>query len=292
MEILITGATGLIGSTLCQRLNEKHQITALVRDVNKAQMQLPANVKVVQDLSVFTDFNNFDAVINLAGEPIFARTWTASQKKRLQESRIFLTSQLVKYINQSNSPPEVFISASATGYYGDCGDKLLTEQFPSGDSFTAKLCNKWEQTAQQAHTRTCLLRTGMVLDKQQGAFAKMFKLYRYGLGGKLGQGTQYWSWIGLPDAVSAIIFLLEQHQCQGAFNLTSPTPVTNANFNHQLGRYLKVPTFAPVPCWLLHLVLGERARLLLDSQAVIPEKLIQSGFRFQCNNLQDFLDSL
>lgn len=289
MQILITGATGFIGRHLCQKLNAHHQITALVRDPQKAQQVLDSKIELITDLSSLPDLTPFDAVINLAGEPIFDRRWTAQQKCLLQQSRIDLTAQLVKKINQSCQPPRVFLSASATGYYGDCGSQLLTEQSPAAQGFSAKLCTQWEKTALQANTRTCLLRTGMVLDKRQGAFAKMRKLYGYSLGGKLGNGKQYWSWIALQDVVNAILFLLEHSDCQGAFNLTSPTPLTNAEFNRQLGSWLKRPHFAQVPAFILRLMLGERASLLLDSQRVIPQKLCQQGFKFRYQTLQDFL---
>lgn len=289
MRILITGATGLIGRHLCQTLNENHQLIALVRDPQKARQILTSKIQLISDLSSLPDFNQFDAVINLAGEPIFARRWTKQQKHNLQQSRIDITTELVQRINQSSQPPIVFISASATGYYGNCGEQLLTEQVVPAENFSANLCKIWEQTALQAQTRTCLLRTGMVLNKKQGAFAKMLKLYRLGLGGKLGNGKQYWSWIALEDMISAIVFLLEQEKCQGAFNLTSLTPLTNAEFNRQLGKWLKRPYFASIPSFILHLILGERACLLLDSQRVIPEKLCQLGFTFSYKSLQDFL---
>lgn len=290
MRIFLTGATGLIGRHLCQQLVGQHHITALIRNIDLAKSILPAQVELVSQLVHFAHFDEFDAVINLAGEPIFSQAWHADRKQILQQSRVQLTQQLVHLINQSQHIPSVFISASATGYYGDRGNAVLNEQSAVGKGFTADLCTQWEYAASQAQTRTCLLRTGMVLSKQQGAFAKMLKLYSYGLGGQLSNGEQYWSWISLQDMLSAIIFLLENPHCVGVFNLTSPHPLPNKMFNQQLGKWLKRPHFTTVPRFILNALLGERCSLLLDSQNVLPDKLIRAGFTFQYPYFQDFLE--
>lgn len=290
MNIFITGATGLIGSSLVSRLVElKHNVTALSRHPEQARAKLPEQVNLVASLDHYTSFDEFDAVINLAGEPIFDLRWNAQQKQRLIQSRIDLTQKLTALINQSQQPPHTFISGSATGFYGDHGDSEITEQTSAGSGFTAQLCQQWEQAALSAKTRVCLLRTGIVLAGQGGALAKMLPLYRFGLGGKLGNGTQYWGWIALPDMVEAILFLLQQPQCQGPFNLVSPYPVQNAEFNHTLGSLLKRPHFAAVPAIMLRWVLGERADLLLDSQAVLPQKLLNAGFTFHYPQLSQAL---
>ena len=184
MKILITGATGFIGTALItQLLAQNHQITALVRNIEKAQQQLPHAVGLINTLDYFQHFNQFDAVINLAGEPIFSRRWTTTQKERLESSRISLTEKLAHLINRSDDPPQYFISGSATGYYGDCGEQLIDENTPPANDFTARLCQDWEAAALKANTRVCLVRTGMVLGTQGGALAKMLPLYRCGLGG-------------------------------------------------------------------------------------------------------------
>ncbi|MBN6711205.1 TIGR01777 family oxidoreductase [Haemophilus haemoglobinophilus] len=293
MKVFITGATGLIGSHLIPLLLEqKYQITALVRNLEQARQQLPNQVKLVQDLSDYVHFNEFDIIINLAGAPIFAQSWTAEYKTTLLESRIKLTEKLTALINNSEMPPHCFISASATGYYGDQQDKLITETSSCGNQFTAQLCEQWENTALKANTRVCLLRTGIVFSHQGGALEKILPVYRYGFGGKLGDGKQFWAWISLQDMLQSILFLLANSQCQGAFNLVAPAPIQNQDFNQQLGAWLKRPYFATVPKFLLRLVLGERASLLLDSQKAIPQKLLNAGFQFSTPTFSDFLTSI
>ena len=207
----------------------------LVRNIEKAQQQLPHVVELINTLDYFQHFNQFDAVINLAGEPIFDRRWTDKQKVRLESSRISLTEKLTQLINQSNEPPACFISGSATGYYGDCGEQPIDENTSPANNFAAQLCQHWEATALKANTRVCVVRTGLVLAHQGGALAKMLPLYRCGLGGKLGSGQQYWGWISLTDMVNGILFLLENGTCKGPFNFVAPQVVRNARFNKILG---------------------------------------------------------
>ncbi|WP_109083580.1 TIGR01777 family oxidoreductase [Aggregatibacter kilianii] len=290
MKILITGATGFIGTALIpQLLAQNHQITALVRNIEKAQQQLPHVVELINTLDYFQHFNQFDAVINLAGEPIFDRRWTNKQKVRLESSRISLTEKLTQLINQSDEPPVCFISGSATGYYGDCGEQSIDENTSPANHFAAQLCQHWEAAALKANTRVCVVRTGLVLAHQGGALAKMLPLYRYGLGGKLGSGQQYWGWISLTDMVNGILFLLENGTCKGPFNFVAPQVVRNARFNKILGIILKRPHFATVPAFLLKFMLGERACLLLDSQKLIPQNLLTHGFQFQHPDLAQYL---
>lgn len=293
MNVFITGATGLIGSHLISLLLEqKYQITALVRDIEKARHQLPSQVQLIKDLSHYENFNDFDSVINLAGAAIFAQHWTTEYKAQLINSRLKLTEKLTALINKSNKPPHCFISASATGYYGDQGNNLVTEKSLNGNQFTAQLCQQWENIALQANTRVCLLRTGIVFSDKGGALTKILPIYRYGLGGKLGTGKQFWAWISLQDMLQAILFLLNNPQCRGAFNLVAPVPVQNQHFNYQLGKWLKRPYFATVPKFLLYLLLGERSNLVLDSQKAIPQKLLEAGFQFSTPTFNDFLHSI
>ncbi|WP_040976268.1 TIGR01777 family oxidoreductase [Necropsobacter massiliensis] len=290
MNILFTGATGLIGSTLIPRLiGDNHQVIALSRNPAQAKMRLPAAVEWTDTLENYSDLNGFDAVINLAGEPIFRRRWTPQQKNRLIHSRVDLTKKLTALINCSSHPPHTFISGSAAGYYGDRGETALSEDNRAGDTFPARLCQQWEAAAQHAATRVCLLRTGIVLAQSGGALAQMLLPYRLGLGGKLGSGRQYWGWIALSDMVNAILFLLHHPQCHGAFNLSAPNPTRNSEFNHTLGSLLNRPHFAQVPAFLLRWAFGERAQLLLDSQKVLPTKLLQAGFRFQYPDIKSAL---
>lgn len=281
MNIFITGATGLIGSSLLPHLVEKHQVTALVRNLDTARKKLPNITTLTTSISQYHNLNDFDAIINLAGEPIFDHRWTVAQKQKLVNSRVSLTKHLAHLINQSSNPPEVFISGSATGYYGDNSNMQITENTPAARTFAAMLCKQWENSALQAETRVCLIRTGIVLSSKGGALAKMLPLYRLGLGGKLGNGQQYWGWISIDDVVQGILFLLENKHCEGAFNFTAPNPLPQSEINQILGKQLNRPYFTCVPAFILKLVLGERSQLLLDSQNIIPKQLVNAGFEFQ-----------
>lgn len=290
MNILITGATGFIGKALVQKwLADKHQITILSRSPQKAESLFQQAVSAVGNLDVFSDLNEFDVVVNLAGEPIFDHRWTVQHKALLWQSRLHLTQKLTALINQSTTPPKVFISASATGFYGHGGEQELTENTPHTESFTGQLCAQWEQKALQANTRVCLLRTGIPLDLSGGALAKIIPFYRWGLGGKLGDGRQFMPWIALSDMINAIDFLVMHEPCQGAFNLCAPNPIRNAEFNQCLGSHLNRPHFMTVPAFMLKLVLGERACLVLDCQNTKPRKLQEMGFQFEFEHIEDWL---
>lgn len=292
MKIFVTGATGFVGTALTKALlADGHQIVALTRNAEKAQGRLP-EIEWVEKLDIFSNFDHFDAVINLAGEPIFNKAWTSEQKAKLMQSRVTITQQLSALINASQTPPKVFISGSAMGYYGDGADKLLTEKSPPGTNFTAELCKKWEAAALEANTRVCLIRTGIVFGLQGGAFPRIYRIFKWGLGGKLGSGTQYWSWISLMDMVRGIIFLLTHPDCEGPFNFVTPKLMTNETFTCQLSHYLHRPAFFTAPAFMLRYVFGERADLLLDSQKGEPEKLLKEGFVFQNKDFVDFLQSL
>lgn len=314
MRILLTGGSGLIGFSLAvELLKLGYHVCFLTR--RQAQIKETLSSKILlkfqqdnhpyaslkyiesavsftDDLSIYPDFSSLDAVINLAGEPIFQQFWSFERKQKLYQSRVQLTQQLVEQLIPHQSSLKCVISASATGFYGDRGEELLTEKEPGGQGFLAQLCQDWEDATHALTTRCCLIRTGMVLDEKGGALAAMLPLYRLGLGGKLGNGKQYWSWISLADAVQAILFLLHKDACQGVFNLVSPHSITNAEFNRQLGRQLKRPHFASVPSWGLKFILGERAELLLQSQRVYPEKLLQQGFQFQFPQLVKLLSKI
>ncbi|PJG85888.1 TIGR01777 family oxidoreductase [Conservatibacter flavescens] len=293
MKIFITGATGLIGSALTQALlAQSHEVTVLSRFPEKARERLPFAVNIIPSLEMLTDFNEFDAVINLAGEPIFDHAWSVEQKQKLIQSRLQITKTLTTLINQSSHPPHTFISGSATGYYGDCGEQEIHETHPAGSQFPAQLCLQWEQAAFAANTRVCVSRTGIVLSHLGGAMQKILPLYRLGLGGKIGNGQQYWAWIHLEDMVNGLLFLLHNHHCQGAFNLVAPTPIKNQEFNRTLGQVLKRPTVFTVPAFALKWVLGERAQLVLDSQKILPTGLQEAGFQFQHPQIQTALHAV
>lgn len=291
MKILITGGTGFIGSALVQALvAQNHQLTLLSRQ-DKTNTQA---VTFVQNFAKFQNLNEFDAVINLAGEPIFDKAWTKKQKTQLRQSRLEITQKLVELILKSENPPHTFLSGSATGFYGNLSDfaKNRDELTACGNNFAAQLCQEWEEIAlkaQSEQTRVCLLRTGIVFDKNGGALKRMLPLYRLGLGGKLGNGKQHWSWISLADHIRAMLFLLENRQAQGAFNLVAPNAIRNSDFSQQLAQKLHRPAFFHAPAFLLKFILGERSQLLLDNQPLAPQKLTQLGFNFKYHNFAQWL---
>ena len=292
MNILLTGGTGLIGKALVEQLCLRNeQVTILTRSSTPHTISKQKNIKFITALSELDLQEQFDAIINLAGEPIFHKVWTTKQKSILRESRLSLTTQLVEFINQYQQYP-TFISGSATGIYGEQDEQKITETSKTAKTFTAQLCQDWENIARQANARVCLIRTGMVFSKKGGALAQMLPLYKWGLGGKLGNGEQYFPWIALEDMVNGILFLLDHSECQGSFNFTAPNPIKQHKFNHTLARILKRPAFATIPKWILHFILGERANLLLESQNVVPEKLLNAGFKFKYSDCENYLKDI
>ncbi|MCP3863308.1 MAG: TIGR01777 family protein [Aestuariibacter sp.] len=291
MHIFITGGTGLIGRHLIPALlrDPSTKITVLTRDAIKAKASLPDNVALVTSLDDTLDFDNVDAVINLAGEPIADKRWSETQKTRICESRWQITQQLTDKINAAEQPPATFISGSAIGYYGRQGDKLVTEAFTEVHrEFTHTVCEQWERIALQASpkTRVCLLRTGVVLSGDGGALSKMRLPFSLGLGGRIGDGNQYMSWIHINDMVAAILFLLKHKNCEGAYNLTAPTPVTNTEFVKAYAASLGRPAIFPMPALALKLLMGEAADLLLTGQRVVPQKLQDARFQFTFSDVQ------
>lgn len=296
MKILITGGTGLIGRALvCHLALNHHEITVLSRSPQKVYSHFCNEITCLTHLCDKKNLDEFDAVINLAGEPIADNRWTASQKRKLINSRCDLTQKLVDLFKASNNPPTVFISGSAVGYYGDQGETLVTEETPPNTEFTHELCSKWEQIALEAQTpltRVCLLRTGIVLSTQGGALPKMSKPFKLGIGGKLGSGKQYMPWIHIDDMVNGIIFLLEHENTQGAFNLTAPHPVQNKRFTQVLAKVLNRPALMTVPAPILQLIMGESATLVLGGQQAIPQKLLDAGFAFRYPQLDVALQDI
>ncbi|MEZ2686353.1 TIGR01777 family oxidoreductase [Proteus vulgaris] len=296
MKILITGGTGLIGKALvCELALSNNDITVLSRSPQKVYSHFCNEITCWTQLSDKQNLNEFDAVINLAGEPIADNRWTPAQKQKLINSRCDLTQKLVELIKASDSPPSVFISGSAVGFYGDQGDLQVTEQTPANPEFTHELCAKWESIALEAQTpltRVCLLRTGIVLSTLGGALPKMSKPFKLGLGGKLGSGKQYMPWIHIDDMISAIIFLLKTQDAKGAFNLTAPNPVQNKEFTRLLGKAFNRPALMTVPESVLRLVMGESATLILGGQQAIPEKLLNAGFEFRYPHLEEALKDI
>ena len=288
MQIFITGGTGLIGQRLITRLAPEHHITVLSRSESKARATLPAAVSVTENLDAITNFDDFDVIINLAGEPIADKRWTSQQKHQICQSRWQLTTALVTKINASATPPHTFISGSAIGYYGRQGDKPVTENNTKPHpEFTHEVCQRWEQIAEtvKQHCRVCLLRTGVVLAAEGGALEKMRLPFKLGLGGPIGSGEQYMSWIHLDDMVAGICFLMTHSRCSGPFNLTAPQPVTNKAFVSAFANALNRPAFMPLPGFALKVIMGEAADMLLTGQRVIPQKLLDAGFEFKFDSV-------
>lgn len=293
MQLLITGGTGLIGRHLIARLlSLSHHVTVLTRDTTRARQVLGERVEYWSTLQNRTSLDDIDAVINLAGEPIADKRWTPQQKQKLSESRWQITEQLAALMKASASPPSVFISGSAVGYYGNQGDVLITEEESPTPEFTHQLCARWEALALSAEsdrTRVCLLRTGIVLAANGGALAKMLPPFRFGLGGPLGSGKQYMPWIHIDDMVNAILYLLDNPILRGPFNMTAPYPVRNEQFCAMLAQVLDRPCFMRVPAFALKLLLGEAATLVLGGQRAIPHRLEAAGFGFRYYELEDAL---
>ena len=288
MQIFITGGTGLIGQRLIARLAPEHHITVLSRSESKARAALPAAVSVIDNLDSIANFDDYDVIINLAGEPIADKRWTSQQKHQICQSRWQITTALVTKINASATPPHTFISGSAIGYYGRQGDKPVTENNTEPhQEFTHEVCQRWEQIAEtvKQHCRVCLLRTGVVLAAEGGALEKMRLPFKLGLGGPIGSGEQYMSWIHLDDMVEGICFLMTNSRCSGPFNLTAPQPVTNKAFVRAFANALNRPAFMPMPGFALKVIMGEAADMLLTGQRVIPQKLLDAGFEFKFDSV-------
>ncbi|BFT30817.1 TIGR01777 family oxidoreductase [Alteromonas sp. D210916BOD_24] len=295
MNILITGGTGLIGREFIKQYSDIHQFTVITRDTAHAKRLLGSSISTLNAISEIDDIGHYDAVINLAGEPIADKRWTDTQKAIICKSRWKITSEIVEKINNSQSAPKVLLSGSAIGYYGNQKDKLIHEQSAPNNEFTHELCHKWETIANGAttlNTRVVLLRTGVVLSKVGGALDKMALPFKLGVGGTLGNAAQYISWIHIQDMVNAMSFLLNNQTCHGAFNLTAPRPVTNREFSSILAHTLHRPCLFNVPSFILKLLMGEASTLILEGQQVIPEKLTAAGYRFDYPVLDKALDDI
>ena len=293
MRILVTGSTGLIGSVLVPILTAGgHSVVRLVRAPPR-----PGEAEIPWDPTAgridAAGLEGLDAVVHLAGENIAAGRWTAVRKARIRDSRVQGTRLLAGTLARLSRPPRVLVCASAIGYYGARGEEVLREDSPPGQGFLADLCREWEaasESAAQAGIRVVRLRTGIVLTPRGGALKQMLLPFRLGVGGKIGSGKQYLSWIALDDLLGAFLHALTTESLQGAVNAVAPHPVTNLEFTKTLGRALKRPTVFPVPAFAARLVLGEMAdELLLASQRVHPRRLLDSGFRFTLPTLDSAL---
>ncbi|GAA6205621.1 MULTISPECIES: TIGR01777 family oxidoreductase [Thalassotalea] len=296
MNILITGGTGLIGRSLINALNtENDQITVLTRDIKKASKLLNANIKLISSLSL-EDIENQDTIINLAGEPIADKRWSYSQKNKICKSRWDITEKISTYIQQAKNPPSLFISGSAIGMYGRQDNDVIDENFQQfHPEFTHRVCNTWEHfalLAKSSKTRVAILRTGIVLAKKGGALAKMLLPFKLGLGGKISHGKQVMSWIHIEDVIAAIIFIQNTPTLEGAVNITAPNPVSNQVFTSTLAKVLNRPSLITTPAFILKVIFGEMADLLLFGQHVVPNKLQKNGFKFKYPIIESALSHL
>lgn len=303
MRVLVTGGTGFIGRPLCGELvRAGHSVTVVTRDPARAKTLVDPAAKMVgwqgfrgptQELADALAEN--EVVINLAGEPIAARRWTPRVKRELRASREGTTSALVTACAKQTHRPVLLVSGSAVGYYGPRGDEVLTEQSPSGSGFLASLCREWEGAARAAErlgVRVALVRIGVVLGRNGGALAKMLPAFRLGLGGRLGGGNQWISWIHLEDLVRLFVFVMEQAP-SGPVNATAPEAATNTSFTRTLGQVLRRPTWFPAPGFAVKVLLGQMAEeLLLTGQRVAPARAQALGFRFRHPDLLGALQDL
>jgi len=289
MKVVVSGASGLIGSALVPHLRASgHEVVRLVRRPANGPDEStwdPAAGQV--DLA---GIGAIDAVVNLSGAGVGDRRWTAAYKAEIRDSRVQATSTLATAMAALDPAPKVLINGSAIGWYGDTGDRPVNESAPAGTGFLADVVRDWEaatQPAQQAGIRVVQARTGLVVAKQGGAWARLFPIFRLGLGGKLGSGHQYWSWISLRDEVRALAWLLDHDEISGPVNLTAPHPATNAEVTAAMGKVLGRPTVLPVPSFALKAALGEFSSEVLGSAHVLPTVLEGASFTWEDPQIED-----
>jgi uncharacterized protein (TIGR01777 family) len=295
MKVLVTGATGLVGSALVPALTSSgHEVFRLTRSEAKEGNDITWSPES-RDLPK-ARLEGMDAVVHLAGENIAATRWNAKVKERLYKSRVTNTTFLCETLAQLQRPPRTVICASAIGYYGERGAEILTESAAPGTGFLADLCRDWEaacEPARKAGMRVVNLRIGVVLSPHGGGLRQMLTPFRMGVGGVIGSGHQYWSWVAVDDVVGAIRHCLEHSEMTGSVNVTAPNPVTNREFTKTLGKVLHRPTIFPMPAFAARLALGEMADdLLLGSARVMPNRLSESNYRFQYPHLESALHHL
>ncbi|MFN3678516.1 TIGR01777 family oxidoreductase [Thermosynechococcus sp.] len=302
MRVVVTGATGFVGQQVVKALSDRgDQVVALVRSPAKATKQFAglAHVEAVGYTPKapgdwFAALEGADAVINLAGEPLANGRWTAQRKQEIYESRVVGTRQLVQAIAQCQQRPQVMVSTSAIGYYGTSETETFVETHAAGTDFLAKVCTDWEAAAQgvtDLGVRLVILRFGIVLG-EQGALAKLLLPFQLYLGGPLGSGQQWFSWIHQQDLVRLILAAVDQAAMQGVYNATAPEPLTMADFCRVLGEVMQRPSWLPVPAPVLQLLLGEGADVVLKGQRVLPERTLATGFQFDYPNAKAALTNL
>ncbi|MCG3159876.1 MAG: Epimerase family protein [Acidobacteria bacterium] len=299
MKILITGATGLIGRAVCRALiDDGHRIAILTRR--------PSSATGLTNVSAFCweperepppaeAWDGVDAAIHLAGEPVVAVRWTDERKRRIRDSRVKGTRNLVAGMREASAQPKVFVSSSAVGFYGDRGDEILNESSKPGSGFLSEVCVEWEAEAARARefgVRVALMRTGVVLSRSGGALEKMLTPFKLGLGGRLGSGRQWFPWIHIDDIVGILRHALMTPAIDGPINASAPGIVINEEFTRELAAALNRPVFLPVPEIALRILMGEMAGAVMSSQRVFPQLALDTGYRFKYANLKPALESL
>ncbi|MGN7740448.1 TIGR01777 family oxidoreductase [Pseudomonas sp. 22526] len=296
MHILLTGGTGLMGRQLCRHwLTQGHQLTVWSRRPAEVPKLCGAQVRGIARLDELAE-EPVDAIINLAGAPIADRPWTHKRKALLWSSRITLTEKLLAWLESRGQKPGLLISGSAVGWYGDGGERELTENSPPvSEDFASQLCIAWEETAQRAEAmgvRVVLIRTGLVLAAEGGFLSRLLLPFKLALGGPIGNGRQWMPWIHIKDQIALIDFLLHRSDASGPYNACAPKPVRNREFAKTLGGVLHRPAIVPVPAFVLRVGLGELSLLLLGGQRAVPARLQAAGFTFQFTDLRAALDDL
>ncbi len=302
MKVIITGISGLIGSTLARVLSSRHEVYGLTRDPSAASARLPEEVicypwdgKAIGE-QVMHLFQGRYALINLAGEPVAARPWTDRRRKAILESRTHTVDSIFDALESAEAPPQMIIQASATGYYGCHDHNVFTESSPKGGGFLSHVAAQWEQAARARNKGgypIVFLRTGVVLSMEGGALPAMLRPLRVFMGAIPGKGAQWMPWIHLRDHVSAIAFVLENNAPEGVYNFTAPNPVTMEHLIKCAGHIMKKPVWGKIPEWAIKGAMGSRGEeLMLKGARVIPEKLLKEGFAFQWTTVEDALEDL
>lgn len=300
-RIIITGATGLIGRKLSQKLFEAgHQVIVFSRNASSAKNILRKDFVYIdwdyrKNDNWIERISSADAIVHLAGINLFAKRWNKTFKEEILASRKETTKALVDAVKRSQAKPEIFVSASGVGYYGDCGDTLLDENSPVGDDFLAEVCRVWESEAaelEMAGVRRVSVRTGIVLSKEDGALKRMLLPFKLFIGGPLGNGKQWFPWIHIDDIVGIYFYAIENQNLSGAVNAASPNLCTMKEFAKTLGKVLHRPSLFQVPEFALKIAIGEAGKVVLMSQRVKVNKLLDSGYKFKFENLEEALRNL
>lgn len=300
MNVLIFGGTGFVGRNLTDELLANgYEVFVVTRNRQKTINGLVSKVKIIEwdsysPLSSISGLQDIDVVVNLAGESIGNRRWSNSVKQRILTSRIRTTSAIVSAINDRTIQPKVLINASAVGYYGSRQDEEITDTEKAGQDFLARVCRDWENEAYKAQsilTRVVTIRIGVVLGRE-GALNRMIIPFKFYIGGPLGAGNQWLSWIHIKDLTRMIRFVIESQELTGPINATAPDSVTMKKFSHVLGEVMNRPSWLPVPTWILKITLGQMAEMLLHGQRVVPNRIINAGFEFRFSNLKSALENV